>query len=191
MTDSFSQTLELLRRAKAGDEECLGSVLERYRQRLLLRIRLMMGNRARAVAESSDFLHDVFATALDEFEHFELRDERAFLRWLTTMARNRIRMEVRRRREVVLESMTTMSGALPPDSLDGSPLSAVERLEQVTRLVDVLAELDETHRRIVELRHFEGLSFAEIGRALGRSENAVQLLHARIVLKLGQELSAD
>ena len=52
----------------------------------------------------------------------------------------------------------------------------------------MLAELEEDHRRVIELLHFEQLPFAEIGRLLERSENAAQLLHTRSPLRLHQAL---
>lgn len=183
----FSETVDLLRRAKAGEPACLRRVLDRYRDRLLLRIRLMMGERARQAAESGDFLHGVFVQVLENFEGFEVRGERSFLRWTTTIARNSIRMELRRHREAALETFAS-STLWANDGADATPLGEVERTDQVDRIVDALAELDEDHRSVIELRYFEQLSFAEIARRMGRSENAVQLLHGRVILKLSDRL---
>ena len=65
-----------------------------------------------------------------------------------------------------------------------TPSQSASRQEQVDLLLEALAELPDDKQRVVELRDFEGLSFAEIARAMGRSENAVQLLHTRALARL-------
>jgi RNA polymerase sigma-70 factor (ECF subfamily) len=186
---AFAETVELIQRAKAGEEACLGRVLERYRERLLVRVRWMMGNEARRFADSGDFLQGVFVKILEHFDTFEMRDESSFLRWATQIARNGIRDDLCRKREVALESLTLENGIWPTaPSGDGPPDQIAERAEQIGRLVDSLSELDEDQRRVVELRHFELLPFAEIGRRLGKTENAVQLLHTRVLLRLNKLL---
>ncbi len=185
----YTETVQLLLRAAQGDSACLGDVLGRYRDRLLLRIRLMMGARARDVAESGDFLQEVFVRVLEQFDRFELRDERSFLRWITMIARNNIRTELRRDREVALESLVSASQhASARAALENAPPSQIVRLEEISLLVDALAELEDDHRRVVEMRNFEQLSFAEVGKQLGRTENAAQLLHARVLLSLRDKL---
>ena len=59
----FDQTVQLVRQAQAGDHAALSDLLKRYRGRLLARVRLMMGEQARRLAESQDFLQNVFAVA--------------------------------------------------------------------------------------------------------------------------------
>lgn len=187
--DSFSDTVELILRAERGEEGCLGKILERYRERLLERVRWMMGAEARELAESGDFLQGVFLKIIQRFDRFELRDERSFLRWATQIARNGIRDDLRRRREVALEAFATESGFWSPHASRGdSPDRAAEWAEEIDRLVDALSELDEDQRRVVELRHFEKLPFAEIGARLERSANAAQLLHARALTRLNRLL---
>jgi hypothetical protein len=73
---SFESTVELLRLAKTGHGDYLNQVLERYRPRLLERIRLMMGQKARRAAESGDFLQDVLVRIVTNLDGFEMRDER-------------------------------------------------------------------------------------------------------------------
>lgn len=177
--------MDLLRRAKAGEPGCLDRVLERYQARVLARIRLMMGNEARATAESGDFLQGVFVAVLEGFERFELRDERSFLVWVSQIARNGIRSHVRRRRERLLESLIAPTGRKLP-SQDGIATPSAEAMlgEQIARLAHALAELDDLQRQVVELRHFERLSFETIGARIGRSANATQLLHSRVLARL-------
>jgi hypothetical protein len=65
--------------------------VERHRAVLLERIRLMLGEDARRQADSIDFLQEVFVEVLAKIDSCDFRDERALLRWMTTVARNDIR----------------------------------------------------------------------------------------------------
>ncbi|MCA8952132.1 MAG: sigma-70 family RNA polymerase sigma factor, partial [Planctomycetes bacterium] len=73
---------------------------------------------------------------------------------------------------------------------DGTVTPSVDaaRGEDIERLLEALEQLREDDQRVIELRDFEELSFRAIGERLGRSEAAVQMLHARAVTRLGQAL---
>ncbi|MBK8978812.1 MAG: sigma-70 family RNA polymerase sigma factor [Planctomycetes bacterium] len=178
-----TDTEELLVAARAGDPASLSALLEQHRARLLLRIRLMMGEKARRIADSEDFAQAVLTDAASGLPKFEPRGPDAFLRWLTVIARNRIRSAVRRHRE---ESLDTF--VLTGLSAGSGPSTAAELSELRERVVDALAAMSDDHRRAIELRQFDGLPFAAIGERLGRSENAAQLLFTRALVELGARL---
>ena len=69
------------------------------RDRLLSRIRLLMGPGARRQAESGDFLGDVLVATLRARPDLEPKPSEELLRWMTAVARNRIRVDVRKKRE--------------------------------------------------------------------------------------------
>ena len=56
--------------------------------------------------------------------------------------------------------------------------------EEAERLEAALETLSPAHREIILLRKFEELSFAEIGRRLGKSEDACRMLLARAMTAL-------
>jgi RNA polymerase sigma-70 factor (ECF subfamily) len=193
MTESFAETVELIRSARGGDSEAIGAMVARYRKPLLERIRVMMGAQARGAADSNDFLQDLFIEVVRDFENLERCDERSFLRWATCIARNNIRDSLRRRRERAIGDFASSIDWRPADGAEGRtpPPDAAAHQEQVDRLVDALAEVPEDYRLVIELRHFESLSFAEVGRRMARSENAVQILHHRALIRLGGLLRHD
>jgi RNA polymerase sigma factor (sigma-70 family) len=183
----------LLARACAGDAAGLAELLQRCRPELLTRIRLMMGAEARRRADSGDFLQSALLEVVEDLDRYDLRDERDFLRWATRIARNNIRDEIRRPREQMLESFVSESGLFArgrgagSDS-DAAPVRRAARSEEVELLIEALARLREGDQQAVELRWFEGLSFAEIGRRTGRSEGTARRFHARALIRLGDEL---
>ena len=109
MDERFEDTAAWLRAAKAGDREVLGALLQRFRDPLLGRIRMLMGPQARAVAESGDFLQEVFLEAVSDIRGFELRSNGGLVQWLTQIARNRIRASLRCQREQAIEAAATRS----------------------------------------------------------------------------------
>ncbi len=176
----------LLQRARSGDGGALAWLIASYQERLLTRIRLMMGPDARECVESGDVLQSVFSEAVHAFPENFPGDEQRFLRWLTKIARNHIVDEVRRRREESLEVLST--------ELRGEESSVTSHLsteEAVQRLVEAIAELDEDRRQVVELRGLEKWRWKAIADALGRSEEAVRKLYHRTLLELGERLGAD
>jgi RNA polymerase sigma factor (sigma-70 family) len=147
----------------------------------------MMGAAARAVAESGDFLHDVFVELARGGAWQRCADQNSFLRHCTAIARNNVRDSVRRKREQRLHDFTCSTLRLV--GADGkTPSELAEHREQTERVVDALAELAPLDREVIELRDFERLAYVDIGLRIGRSENATQLLHARALRRLSKLL---
>ncbi len=182
--DLWAPDRDLFLRAGSGDGEALAHVVALYQDRLLARIRLMMGPDARGCVESGDVLQDVFSEAIRGLRAGDLRDEQAFLRWVTAIARHHIVDEVRRRREQSLEALSSEFVAGEPSI--AARLSAEEAGE---RLVEAIEELDAMRQRVVELRALEGWAWARIAHELGRSEGAVRKLYNRALVELGERLA--
>jgi DNA-directed RNA polymerase specialized sigma24 family protein len=75
-----------------------------------------------------------------------------------------------------------------PVSLDGEECLAAARHREVEVLEAALARLPELARQVILLRHRERCSFADIGRAMHRSEAAVHKLWVAAVEQLHREL---
>jgi RNA polymerase sigma-70 factor (ECF subfamily) len=190
LPDPPQESFVLLERLRTGDRGALGLLLDRYQARLLGRIRLMMGERARDCADSTDFLQATFLGVLERVEKVDLRDERDLLRWMTWIARNQIRTQVRREREERFESLSvSISGLRAGSGSQQDPLNEIAAAEQVFRLTEAIEELPEDLREIVGLRQLEGLEFQAIGERTGLSEEQVRWRHEKALLRLGRRLS--
>jgi len=87
---------------------------------------------------------------------------RPFYPWLHRIVRNACydalaRRRSRARADVAVERMA---------SAEPTPLERVETADEVERLRRAMAELSPEHREIIVMRHFEDLSYAEIGQIL-------------------------
>ncbi|MFO0985408.1 MAG: sigma-70 family RNA polymerase sigma factor [Planctomycetota bacterium] len=171
-------------RARQGDTSALHQILERYQDRVLDRIRLMMGPQARQVAESGDFLQSVLLEMLRCFERYDVSDERGFLRLVTHIARNLIRSSVRRKREMAFASLSA-STMLPDVDDHRSPPHEADWNHRIHVLAECLEQLSQDHRQVIELRSLDGLAFKDVGAAMNRSADAVQALYARALIRLG------
>lgn len=180
--EAFVETSSVRADARAS----LETLIRDNRERLLVRIRNLMGAEARRSTESVDVLHGVLSRALEERARAP-RDPASFLRWLTAMARHRIVDEVRRRRD------ETFDGGLHEPIGDRSPsiASFLSLQEAEQRMLAALDELGPVHRRVVELRCLEELPWFRIAGELGRSEEAVRKLYHRSLLELGRRLGPE
>src|SRR5262245_46710683 len=100
--------------------------------------------------------------------------------WLGTIARNECRARLRGRSE-------------EPGRLAGEPVGDdlqrdLGRREEITALCAALAELPPPQRDAIVLREFYGLSYAEVGAALGLSGPAVESLLSRSRKRLQEQL---
>jgi RNA polymerase sigma-70 factor (ECF subfamily) len=198
-----TRTLQLVRRAQAGDGDALQRLFARYYGRVHTIVRLRLGRRLRTRMESGDILQEVFLAALEGFDRFELRDEAAFIRWLARLVQNRIadaadyHGAARRDlgREVRLDGTDdgigdapggldpVASGLLPPDAVD---------VEQQRRLVEqCLLEMPEDYRELILLRDYAGSSWADVAEETERpSPDAARMMHAKAMVELARRLQA-
>jgi RNA polymerase sigma-70 factor, ECF subfamily len=182
---------ELLQRARSGSPEALNLLYERCAGRLLAFIRLRLGKELRLRLESRDILQ---ATLLKSVEHLgELKGNQAqsLMAWLARIAEHEIRdcadFHHRQRRDAAREMPLDDDAPLP--ALTRSALSRVILDERASQLEAALETLSADHREVILLRKFEELSFAEIGRRLGKSEDACRMLLARAMTALTLKMS--
>lgn len=184
-----TQTAELVARAQRGEVGARDELLEALRPALCDRIDMMMGSAARRYAEGHDIVHGALLEVVRDLGRFTPKSSGSLLRWACQIARNRIHDELRRKHELAFESLTSDSWNLAGGVASGpSPSSVLDLNERKERLADAMVELSSSHRDVIRLRYFEGLRFAAIGERMGRSENAVMLLHTRALLRLGAML---
>jgi RNA polymerase sigma-70 factor (ECF subfamily) len=112
--------------------------------------------------------------------------------WLARIAEHEIRDRAdyhqRQRRDLARE--VAIEDDTPIAAASRSALSRVILDEEAQRLEQAIESLAPEHREVIVLRKFEELSFAEIGRRMGRGEDACRMLLARAMTALTLRLSA-
>ena len=185
---------QMLADARNAGGEGLGSLLELYRNYLLLLARTQVDLHLRGRVNPSDVVQETFLRACRSFGRFRGTTEQELIVWLRRILVNELARTVERqmgaqkrdvRREVSLQRRIAV--------LDQSSV-VVDRRELAAVVADQLAELPEHYRDVIVLRNLEGLSFDVVAERMGRSTGAVRALWMRALDRLrkltGQEDSA-
>ena len=157
---------QLLALFRSGREDAFRAIHDRYHERLLAYVRHML----RGTSEAEDVVQDVFMRAYGALRSGER--EIAVRPWLYRVAHNRCIDYVRR----------APAPPLQPDELipgGTDPVVVAERREDLRRLVADLHNLPEQQRSALIIRELEGLSYEELGTALGVTVPAIKSLLVR------------
>ncbi len=201
--DPFRDTFELVERAKRGDRVAVEEVLARYYPRVLSVVRTRLGPKLREHVESDDLVQETMIEVVKSLDDFDMRDERALIRWMSYLVENRIRDTAKffgaKKRDAhrvrLRERAGLDSGDGPLDEplvdSDPSPVEAAESLEFSDRVKEGLALLEPRYREVVE-RYAANESWAQIAAAMEfPTPGAARRMHARARVKLARILSQD
>ncbi len=126
--------------------------------------------------DAEDITQQVFAKLFTAIKRYEERSS-PFSAWILRVARNAAIDHMRADRLV------------PCEEVRGADQQSDETCHERRRsLTDALGCLPHEQRKVVMMRHFAGLTPAEIAGRLGKSESAVHGLHHRGRLSLQREL---
>jgi RNA polymerase sigma-70 factor (ECF subfamily) len=152
---------ELIERARKGDTQAFGVLVERYQRRVVGVAMAVVHNQDDAL----ELAQETFIRAYENLAKFESRS--SFSTWLYRIAAN-ISIDFRRRegRHTILrgEEGEHELDRLPSERGDSFLESA--RSELGRRLHGALQELTPEHRTVILLREVEGLSYDEISEVL-------------------------
>jgi RNA polymerase sigma-70 factor (ECF subfamily) len=194
---------DLLRRARAGDDDARGRLLEAYRGYLALLARVQLGRDLRGKVDPSDLVQEVFMEAHRDFGQFRGQTEAELRAWLRRVLATGLADQVRRyrgtrRRDPRLErqlaaeldrsSQALERGLVAPGS---SPSAGAERREDARRLAEALERLPAGYRDVLLLRHWHGLTFPEIARRLDRTLDVVKNVWLRGLARLRRSLEGQ
>lgn len=192
--DPLPTSLNLVRQVQKGDRQALDALFKRYAARVLQIVRCRLGVGLRARLESQDIVQEAFLRALKDFQKFEIRHEGAFLHWISKLVTN----VIRDRNDYFHAQKRAMSKDQPLSQAradashatadipgpDKTPSQFLVLDEDFQRLLAAMDLLNADSREAVVQRDLEGLSFAEIGELLGRSDDAARMLYARAKARL-------
>lgn len=189
----------LLQRARQGDGEALGQLMESYRASLRRLAQRQLGGRLQVRVDASDVVQQAFLEAHRSFDQFQGEGQSQLAAWLERILDNTVARTIRNhtllqkrdvRREQSLDD-TGGQGKAPAQELSAgssTPSQKAVRREETERLARALESLPEDQRQAVRLRYLQGLSLQEIAQQMGRTEAAAAGLLKRGMQALRQHL---
>ena len=144
-------------------------------------------SRSGSVSDAEELTSRTFASALANLGSY--RGHGKFESWLMAIAHNLLANWFRDRGRRPPTAPLDEALSVPSDT--PGPESSLETRETTRRVREATAELAPDRQQLITLKYVDGLTNAEIGRIMGRSEGAVKALHHRTLRQLEETLAGD
>ncbi len=197
--DDPGQTLILVRRAKSGDDDAFTELYRRHADRVRRSVRLRLASEG--VHDLEDVVQETFMYAFEGLKagkFDENHSDGGFRNWLATIAVNKIRDRARfrnaqkrgsGREKLMRDAFSSTMGDPGFASPLARPSQIIRGKEFEQKLGEALEELDDRHRRIIDLRDHCEMAFDEIATEMGYKKAAtMRSLYKRAKTKLRELL---
>jgi len=196
-----SSIRHLVDKARRGETEPLGQLLQLYRNYLTILATTQLDRRLRRRMSPSDLVQEAMLAAHCDFAKFRGSSERELLAWLRQILINCLHhamethLDAKRRdvrREISVEQVSAVLDRSVVQFVQvladrgPSPSEPLRRRERAVALADQLAKLRAPYRDVIVLRNLQGLTFEEIADRMGRNAGAVRMLWLRAIDKFKQ-----
>ena len=163
----------LIGRAKQRDPQAFDLLVDEYGPRLYGYLYRLTGSRH----DAEDLLQDLFLRLVRMIKDYDHGGR--FEAWIFRIAANLARDRIRRARRASTTVSLDANGSDNPgnqgvsseeqlaDTCWPAPDAPLQVREEVDRLQQALWRLPAADRQVILLRHFSGMSFAEIAQAMG------------------------
>lgn len=204
MTGDPSDTDDLLRRAREGDQQALAALFGHYRDRLKRMVQLRLDRRLSGRVDASDVLQEAYLEVHKRFPEYAAGAELPFFLWLRLVTGQKL-TDVHRHhlgaqmRDAGIE-VSLHRGALPQATsislaaqLLGKLTSASKaaiRAEHKLMVQEALNSMDQLDREVLVLRHFEHLTNDETALALDIKKSTASQRYIRALKRLKDILAS-
>jgi RNA polymerase sigma-70 factor, ECF subfamily len=189
MTTVADNETDLIRRAQADDANAFCSLAERYARRIYL----LAFHYCRNTQDAEDLSQEVWLKAYQALAGF--RSDSSFYTWLRRITINAF-LNHQRSSSFRQQAQTTIidlidSGAETVFESCSTSAETVYNKVLFESVMSALAELTPSQRLMFLLRHYEGMSYDEIGAAMNCSSGTVKKGVSRAISKLRAKLDSD
>jgi RNA polymerase sigma-70 factor (ECF subfamily) len=181
-------SLQLVARAKIGDEDARNALCQRYLPRLRRWAHGRLPKLFDGALSTEDIVQETLLRVVTGLERFEPTHDGSFQAYLSQALRNRIIDERRKAaRRPIPEPLESGQGSDEP-----SPLEVAIGREGVERYEKALAALTGPDRSAVVMRVELGFSHAEVARELNLpSAAAAQMRVSRAIVRMAKDMRND
>lgn len=168
MAQSTTPDRELIAKFQSGDQRAFEILFARHRDQVYTKLYLLV--RDHDVA--SDLFQDVFIKVVDVLRSGRYNEEGKFLPWVMRIAHNAGIDHFRRQKKMPL-SRGTEEFDLLGNLVDGKPTREDEMIDDriCEDLHQLVAQLPEEQREVVDMRIQKGMSFKDIAESTNVSIN--------------------
>jgi RNA polymerase sigma-70 factor, ECF subfamily len=178
--------------AREGCPEALGQLLDGCRRYLLLSASRTLESSLRPKDGASDLVQQTFVIAQRAFQSFRGTTLGELLGWLNRILEHRLANQIRHYKQT---SKRAVRREIPLDMGDGgdqfgivdqrpAPPDNVVSADEQRRVRLAIEQLPDDYKRVLLLRTWQRLPFAEIGEQMQRSTGAAEKLWLRAVERL-------
>ena len=175
--------IELLHKARNGDQNAIEELLQRNRERLRNALHAQLGDELRRKVHTSDILQSTYIDIVSSVKDFRGSTEEDFTGWVVRVLENNVRDAARyftagkrdRSLETSVEDVTEVHA---PDSLP-SPSAEVAWSDELVLIGRALRALPDEYFRIICLHMKPEQDHETTARLLGKSVGASRVLLAR------------
>jgi len=181
---SPEETVQLLERVRAGDDDALQALLVRLLPRLRRWAHGRLPPSARGMLETADVVQTVLAKAVKRLAHIDIEHSASLGYYLRQAIANEIASEWRKAVRTPFE--TTVGESLPAAS--SSPLERLIGAERLQRYEAALRRLAPAERETIVGRFELAYGYDDLARYLGKpSAGAARVAVHRAVKRLAEE----
>jgi RNA polymerase sigma factor (sigma-70 family) len=178
-------TIDLLQRARAGDQAAVEELFARHLPPLKRWASGRLPRWARDISDTSDLVQETVLQTFKRLDAFEPRGEGALQAYLRQAIINRIRNHIRN--ASVRPGSTELQSDVPDERT--SPLEAAIGQQTLESYEAALDRVPTEDREAIVSRVEFGLSFAEVAEVLGKpSADAARMAVVRALVRLAEEM---
>ncbi len=171
---------DTIRKAKEGNQIAFSTLLDKFWNDVY-GFQLV---RTKNENDAEDISIQTFSKAFDRIETYDEAFE--FKTWLIAISKNLHVDLIRRRKRNVLEGSDTGNGEVITKVLDDTPTAEDQLIteQNLAKLLQHIKKLKPHYQKVINLRYFNEMSYAEIANELGEPVNniKVKLLRAKKLL---------
>ena len=182
--DEQCDQIELIRRARYGDKECLGQLAEQARRRLHTYVYRL--------TQQEELTQEIVQESLFEMCKVLGKLEKAdrFWPWLHGIAMNKLRRYYRTERtQRNLATVSLSEKGSQKERQDGLERLVGEELKEI--VWSAMKKLRTQHKAVLVMRCYDQMAYADIAEAMGSSEFGTRMLFLRAKRALQKELSRN
>jgi RNA polymerase sigma-70 factor (ECF subfamily) len=182
---------ELIERARAGDRDALGELLERYRGFLRGLADRQLDDRAAGRIDASDLVQQTCLSVHKNIAEFQGESDAQFAAWLRQIHERNIRNAARNQLHAGKRAIERENRLNEGDDVlarQTSPSQFAARSEESARLAQALTRLAPDEQEALRRRYLDGQSITEIAAAMRLTRSALVWLMNRAMTDLRQHM---